>query len=847
MNFTKALDDWGMRILNAVVPTNLRQKTSEFLDRVSDERLIVWDYKTVIFVLGSLMTYALFVSFNLSGTSIEKWEQYIPDSTKIASYQPIIGKAKWIRFDEWCLGVPCIRAVAANDFGRINPGVGYGESALLMGIPVRDVTTYVKPHLWGYFLFSFERGYSFFWYWKTFGLLISGFLLLKVLSRNNFWMSLAGSVWILFSSYVQWWFSTPGTDLMVAAFMICVSGLYVLLSRNTLAIVVNALILTIFSLSFFLTLYPPYQVSLGYLILAVLGGVAWKNYSKEIFHDKLWLRVACVVIMFAMIGGMMAHFLSACKDSIAIMAATEYPGNRISTGGVISLNKYLGGFFDFLYSESHLPPIWYNPCEASNFILLFPVVFIAMIIDKIKGKRVDAFDIVLLVYILFISTWVLVGYPEFIAKITALNRVRENRAFIGIGIGSILLVIHYLSGDRSARAHSSDSSDTTESTDAKSKKKKKQARATKSASLSSGLQSNLFNVGSLAIMVLSFGLMYWFGNYFNEENKNFLTTKQIFGVSFAVSVLSMLILSHARFLFSTIIVALVLWSNFMINPIAKGMPSLFDKDLMRVVTEIRKNDPDAKWIAYGSNILANYLIATGVNVISGTKFIPDLEMMKVFDPTLAKKSVYNRFAHVHCLPFNPDSKNPNDIKFIIDNEDAYTLCVSPRSEQLAKIGVKYIMSNRTSLKEDLEMWEPLFDDQINGMYLYKRREGKRYPSEEFLSKLRELPAAQFRVEHLNVAANTSHDRFIVTGWAYNMQENCPASTIFADVNGHLVKATVGINDPAAPEERFRSGGFRIEIPYTRLGTGSSEFRLKVLNKDGSGYATAPTPLGVQLN
>ncbi len=846
MNISESLDKWGLSIYEAALPESVRKSFDAFRNRISDERLIVWDIKTVLFVLICLGTFTFFVGNNYSGSSTEKWDQYIVDSTKVNANKPLLGTAKWIRFDEWCLGTPCIRSQSLNGFNLQNPALGFKESPLLMGAPVHEITSYVKPHLWGFLLFDFERGFSFYWYWKFFGIMIGMTLLLKIISRNNFWMSLAGTLWILYSSYVQWWFSTPGTELLVAGCFICISALYVLLSRSTSAIIISIVVLTISSLTFVLTLYPPYQVSLGYLILAVLGGVAWKNYSKEILHDKLILRIAGVVLMFAAIGFIMSHFLTACKDSIAVMAATEYPGNRISTGGVISMNKYWGGFFDFLYSESHLPPIWFNPCEASNFVLLYPIVLIAMIIDKIKGKKIDAFDVVLLVYIVFISLWMLTGYPEFIAKITALNRVRENRALIGIGVGSIFLIIHYLSGDRSrAAAATAAPVVAAETGDAKSKKKKKQAQA--SRAMSADISGNYLNLGVLAIMVVTFGLMYWFGNSFNAENKNFLSDKQIFGISFAVSVLSALILAHARFLFSTIIVGLVLWSNFMINPIAKGMPAMTDKDLMRNITEIRAKDPDAKWIAYGSNILANYLIATGVNVINGTKFIPDMDMYKVLDPDGSHKKVYNRFAHVHCLPFNPDSKNPDDMKWIIDNEDAFTLCIPPRSKGLRDIGVKYIMSNRTLWKEDLEYWDPLYEDAVNGMYLFKRRESTRKDSEEQLAKLKEVPMATFRVENMRMAANSTHDRFVLTGQAVVAADNAIPGAVYADVNGHLVEGSLGLPDPSATDPRLRNAGFKVEIPYVRLGTGYSEFKLRVFTKDKSGYATSATPLGVTLN
>ncbi len=846
MNLAQSIDSWGSKILAATLPESARRKIEAFLDSISDSRLLVWDIKTVLFILACVGIFTVFVALDYSGSSNEKWDQYIVDSTQISNNQPLLGTAKWIRFDEWCLGTPCLRSQYLHNFEMNNPAVGYGHSSLLMGTPVNDITSYVKPQLWGFYLFSFERGLSFFWYYKYFGMLVTFFLLLKILSKNNFWMSVAGSLWLLYSSYIQWWFSTPGTELIICASMIIICGLYVFISRNSLAIIVCSLLLSLFSVAFVLTLYPPYQVSMGYFILAVFGGMLWKTASKELLLDKLYLRIAGAAFVLVVVGVLTQHFLALSKDSISIMAATEYPGNRISTGGVISMSKYWGGFFDFIYSETHLPAIWGNPCEASSFILLYPIIVVALAIDVWKKRNIDGFTIVLIVYILFVTLWMLTGYPEFIAKITALNRVRENRATIGIGVANIALIVRYLSGDRKLKEVRSDGTQA-DGGSGKSNKKKKSESSSKRASTVSSVGSNLFSLETLVIVVLSFAGIYWFGSYFNAENANFFATRQIVIVGIVVAVMGGLILAHARFVFMTLVVGFVLWTNFLINPLTKGMPALTEKPLMKALTEIRSSDPQAKWIAYGSNILANYLIAAGVDVVNGTKFIPDLAMLKIIDPTGANMKVYNRFAHIHCLSFNPDSKDPDAIKLILDNDDAYTLCIDPMSKQLNDIGVTYIMSNRTLSKGALAKWTPLYDDAINGMYLYKRRTSTVNDSELLYSKMRVLPIAQFRVENLRMAANTAHDRFIVTGWAYDLAEDCVPSAVYADVNGYPVEGHFGFDDPSAPEEKFRKGGFRIEIPYTRLGTGQTEFHIQVMNKDKSGYATGTTPLGVTLN
>ena len=78
----------------------------------------------------------------------------------------------------------------------------------LYSLPVRHYTMVFRPQLYGFFLFNLEWAYAWYWNMKVFGLLVSMFLLLRVLTRNT-GLALFGSLWLFFSSYVQWWFSCP--------------------------------------------------------------------------------------------------------------------------------------------------------------------------------------------------------------------------------------------------------------------------------------------------------------------------------------------------------------------------------------------------------------------------------------------------------------------------------------------------------------------------------------------------------------------------------------------------------------------------------------------------------------
>ncbi len=841
MNFFEVLDSTLLRAYRSVCPTALQESIDRTLSRLSDERLIIWDLKTVLFVAGILLTYIFMASMEYSGSSTEKWNDYIIDSSQIAQTQPVLGKAKWIRFDEWCLTTPCYRSQYLNDFPIRGSNFGYGESPILMGMPTADITSKIRPQLWSFYFFSFERAFSIYWYFKTFGILLGFFFVLKIISRNNFWLSLGGSIWILYSSYTQWWFSTSGSELMVFAALMTVCGLYVLLSQSRATIIINSILLTLFSTSFVLTLYPPYQVPLGYMVLFVMAAHLWSTYSKDIILNKVFFRVGGILVMFVLMALIMVHFFNTCRESINVMAQTLYPGQRISTGGVIDSNRYFSGVFDYLFSEKRIPsPLWGNPCEASNYLLLWPLVVLGMIVDKFRGGRVNYTQLVLLVYICFLSAWMVFGYPDFLAQITVLNRVRENRALIGIGPVNIILIIHYLASKFSVTTEHS----VVDADQDTNRKKKKAKQSQKEAGRSSSSSSILWIAGAISAVVV-FGGVYLLGTNFNEATKNFLTPTQIKLSGFLASILAFTLVARLSSAFIGLVVFCVLWSNFMINPIAKGMPALTNKSLMHILESIHKSDPNAKWLSYGSNILANYVIASGADVISGTKFIPDLGMYKILDPTGNGSQAYNRFAHVHVLP-NYSAKDSEDMVWRKDGDDAFTWLVNPSSKALEKIGVKYWLSNRLFRAADYAAVEPIVDSAVNNLYLYRRKTTDSLDANVRLAKMVEVKSDdRLKIAEFKGRGSDELGLFIIEGWTYDVQHHNLPSAIYVRVNNHLVKGTVGLASPSAnaPEKNC---GFRVDIPFIRIGSGTVGMEIIAVSSDGTSYKASPQ-ISVNMN
>ncbi len=822
------------------------QKIITTLNRIgapfSEEHLIRFDWRVISLLSLCLLLFVVNVSMKTSGSSMKHWNTFIQgDTTK----QTHIGDARFIRFDEWGMHTPMILSQTQHDFRSDNPAIGAGRAALLMSLPVKTFPSILRPHLLSYFIFPVETAYSFAWNYKVYGMFCAVFLLLMLLTRNNFWMSVSGSLWLCYSSFIQWWYSTPEPEMIMAVSLVFIFFIYLAYAQRMWLLILSALGLAVYAVTFLLFFYPPHQIPLAYFIAFVLVGYVMSHHNSSYLKKHLALRSLGVVGVLALLALCFTSFMGQAQDTINLMTNTVYPGNRISTGGEISLSRYFGGFFDMFFSEKKFPLSWENVCEASNFVLLYPVVIVAMIVAYMRGQKPDRIQLMIVFYLVFMTVWMVVGYPEIIAKLSVLNRVKENRAFIGIGFASIVLVILFLTrGAAAQHADLNEASEPPANSPAKSKKKKAKAERASAPSVLSSLQlgstASLQSLGVLVVLLV-------YGFVLNAGLENYFSTGQLIFAALFFAFLSHLIFIRQQAIFGWLIVVCVVGSNFMVNPVAFGMSPILDKPLMSTVQSIREKDPTAKWLYYGTNIIANYYIAAGADVISGSKFSPDLEAMKKLDPTGANKDIYNRFAQMRFMMLD-SAKTKNDVVFHLDNIDGYSVFVNPCADQLQQIGVKYIATGLLPWRSSMSCIEPLFDKPISRTWIYKMREAGKSSRPNPLTKLERIDDLnRFRVGSLKISSNEAHDAFIINGVAFDSQTNDLAGGVYLDLDGQIFEGTYGLDNPNVSDARYRPSAFRIELPFSYTGRGHTEFKVHVLSKDKKSYGTSIERFAVDID
>lgn len=622
--------------------TVIKEKLNHFGQRLTQDNLIVFDYKVLLLVIFAFIAVTVLVTFKINGSSVGFWNYVLKDKPKEGI---LLGSPKGIRSDEWLVNTPFILNQVQNNFPLENDNIGGNKDTLLTNLPIRHYTMIFRPQFWGFFLLDTERAFSFFWNFKIFICFFGIFFLLMLLTKNNFFLSLFGSVWVFLSAFTQWWFSIPLPELVGTFSFICLAFIYMIMARKKTIFSLAAVVFVFSSVNFALIFYPPFQIPLFYLGIAIIAGYFLGN-KKDLAgscKENLKLKITVILLSVFTVLGVLAHYFVSALPTIQATLNTGYPGRRVSAGGDLSLVQYFSGYYSVYFNQLTFPAKFANICEASSFILFFPVILLLSGLDFIKQKRINPLLLALFVYIIVLSIFAVVGLPLTITKATLLSMTLGVRAVLGIGLASILATVIYLSG-------------------------KKEEKSFWPAII-------LFAVVGAASVI--------FGLIFAGEAPEIITLKRILVIGLTMATLSVLAYYKQKVVFAVLIFAL-LAPGLIVNPVNAGLGSIYNHKLAGAIKE--NNDKKDLWIVFGSSALPAYLKANGANVVGGVSYTPNKEVLGKLDPAGLNEDTTNRYAHIG---FQEGENEEPTLKLI--QGDSYEISVDPCSERVRSLGVTKLL------------------------------------------------------------------------------------------------------------------------------------------------------------
>ena len=660
-------------------PENSSAKSPNFADSASDSEpfeLIRFDKKLNIFLVICLLSFLILSLLKIHGSSVAAWNDIIPEgSTSTKSI--LAGTPKRIRMDEYAVLTPFTLSQYYKNFPEINEAVGGQKAPLMSFVPVKHFITYFRPNFWGYFFLSTEQAFAWAWNFKALGILIAITLMFMLLTANNFWLSVFGAFWMLYSSGTQWWYSTSLPDSIFTAVILFTCTIYLIFSKNIISLIISTLCFILFGVYYASLLYPPYQLPLAYFIIFLLLGYVIHHYNKEIIFEKVFVKIGFGTVALAGLGIIFFKYYSDAKPTIDAMMNTAYPGKRVDLGGAGFTAGMFSEYYHIFVNSDSFPQLWINICELSHYLNFAPVIIGCTIWYYVATKRINYLILLPSIFVIFLLIWIKVGFPESMAKLTLMSMSPPKRTQIPFGIANVILAIIYVGQLKKMRI------------------------------------DNLSISNKIVVIVITVFFVGITAATNDSSSGHFFKTPQLVIGVILFATANIILLLPSTFKFRDFIfmgiVAISLIPNIMANPIAKGLAPITEHNIHQQIKNIDKLDSGKRWLVMGSQFYGYMVQATGVNVLGGVKYVPDFKTMKVLDGKYKRDSVYNRYAHTVYSSFI-DGKDSTVVA--LNFEDGYTIGLDGCSPKLKQLNVKYVIFDRQPQPVEVRGMQRIADSTV---------------------------------------------------------------------------------------------------------------------------------------
>jgi len=592
-------------------------------------------------------------------------------------HRPLIGRPKAIRSDEWSIHTPAIlhQLYRAEPLSPYRSSYGPGMASLLGSIPIAHPTTLLRPQFWSFFLLPPEYAFAVYWQFKTL-LLLGGVFALMHLLTGAVGVSAAMALAFWLSPYIQWGFSWPTLlpEMLGLACLTTALLCRLVVARKSWVIYGAAVLAGACAVNFTLSAYPPQQVPIAWVCVAVVLG--WTIGNWRVITDTAFLaHRAAGIAVFALVvtGGLLLFWIDA-RDAIAVAAATFYPGQRRVGGGSLPALFLLSHFLDFWKAEQSIPPVLNNICEASGFLWLAPLTLLMGGPGARDGRRAVYFA--LLGVFVVLASWIVLPIPEPVGRVFALNLVPSHRAIPGLGLANMLLLTVFLARHCPLPV----------------------------------TRGRMWAIGAGSFFVLFVILL-----HVNQALGHMVRMDQVVVAAlYAATLIVCLDAGWVRAFTVSLLVPLLL-ADGLVNPIDRGLSPVTQSDLATFLAEhpeVRRG----RFAVYSDGFVApNYFLAHGLDVLNSFRIVPDVEELATFDTGGRARELYNVSGYFRMKPLPPGEASRFEPG---DRPGLPKILVSPLDPKLKALGVTVIAFDAHPPMEWVHGLRRLSADPIGAFWLY---------------------------------------------------------------------------------------------------------------------------------
>ncbi|MGM9428198.1 DUF7657 domain-containing protein [Hydrogenophaga sp. MI9] len=642
------------------------------------------DEATIVFSAWAVMVYALllvlsgiWVALGLYQSSIGVWDEIY--STRPAERSISLGYPKEIRSDEWDVLTPWMLNQVQTGMRVDNPNMGAPAATILAGVPVDGPLMLAQPKYWGFELLDVEHGYSWYWAFKTFGMIAAVFTLLLALTRGDVLVSLAGAVALFGSSTVQWWFSGFAPEMIIGLSVAVVGATYLLWARKTGGMVFGAVSVALVVPNLLMHLYPPHLLPLGYLAVFLTGGLLLRPGALAGILVRWRPRLVMVAMALGLMGWLVSVWYAATADTVRLMMNTVYPGKRFFLGGDLPLYLDFHGIFESWKIEEWpvpFPPT--NQTKASRFWVLFPLVLLIVPVwHWLKPSyRVKAS---LLAYCLLVLCWASVPLPQAVrlglAHLGWSMSDPWDSAF-GMGVASALLLAVMVA---------------------------ERARG----------ELTVLRPSSWLLALVALALVLSYGLSLAPIDPEFFDINRILLASVVVAAVVWAVHRGNRWLYLGLMVAAAI-PPLHVNPVQNGLRLYLQKDVFANARQL--GGDGGVWAVYGDLRVAQGFKAVGLRVVNGTNYAPRMQVLDVLDPQKNGQDIWNRYAHVEYVSGRAGAEPSFDLMF----PDHYQIALDVCGRHIRATGVTHVAYTYAPSAAELSCLEPLQAPVSDGAVRYFR-------------------------------------------------------------------------------------------------------------------------------
>lgn len=619
----------------------------------------------------AFIAFIVLVAAKINFSSIAMYNSYIQPGSGSEFINPIFGQPQPIRSDEWAVSTPrsltyqYCAGEKYNDLIMATATNNLQASGILL-----SPAMLARPVSIGFLFLGPEYAVSFQWCATLMVTLLGAIELFYIVSNKKPLLAVMGGVAVAFSSFCVWW---SGCALLAYG-MAATAGIYNFLNAKSFKKrIICGIAVAVFGAAYVCVLYPAWLVPTGYIFLAI---IVWSFISNRDnvkgFKSVDWIIFAATLVIAVTI---IAFYYIAQLEYAQAISSTVYPGSRREYGSDVIKTAYFypaSLAFRFKSINGSFPF-----SEYGSFFSLFPIPMLLSLFVMIRRKKADLLSILLLVVSLVLTLYCTIGLPKIVATIILMSFSTAKRTIVILEFLQLILLVR---------------------------------------SMALMVESNVFVPKKIAFPIAA---IYAY-KAVDICDKNFvfpdyMSKKHIIVATILIFVFVFCFIGNIKEKIKNAVIVMfigvICYSTAFVLPIQKGLDAIYTKPVAGAISNIVKDDPDAKWVAVDQWVESNFYAACGARVINSTNYMPNLEFWELLFPNGEYNEVYNRFCHLTI------SLTEDESSAVLNVSDSVTLKLN--YSQLDDIGAKYLIAKReitipTDYNIDLKL---LYAE--NGRYIYE--------------------------------------------------------------------------------------------------------------------------------